>query len=155
MKPPPWLLLTLVLGLSARTVVADAPVNPYSGITGSNLFRLRGPDPPPPGPPPAPLPRVTLVGITTLLPEKCALLRVSLPARPPESAREISCILAVGQREGLVEVLAIDEITGSITINNSGTVMVLTLAKDGPRPQPMPPPLGPPPLPFPSRSQPP
>jgi hypothetical protein len=72
------------------------------------------------------------VGITTFG-DKRALLKVKFPARPPEPAREVSCILTVGQREGPIEVLEIDESAGSVRINNSGTEMVLTLAQDGPR----------------------
>jgi len=144
---PPWLLVTLALGLGAKAVVADTPANPYSRITGRNIFGLRA-ERQPPEPPAAPLPRVVAVGITTLLPNKCALLKVYWPARPPEPAREVSCILAVGQREGPIEVLEIDEGTASIKINNSGKVMVLTLAMDGPKPQTAPPAAGLPPLPF-------
>ena len=73
------------------------------------------------------------VGITTILGDKRVLLRVKFPAQPPEPAREASCILTVGQREGPIEVLKIDEIAGSVEINNSGAVMVLTLARDGPK----------------------
>ncbi len=36
-------------------------------------------------------------------------------------------------KEGPIEVLKIDETAGSVEINNSGTVMVVTLAQDGPK----------------------
>ena len=39
-----------------------------------------------------------------------------------------------GERVGAIEVLQIDERTGSIKFNNNGTVMLLTLEKDGVRP---------------------
>jgi hypothetical protein len=76
-----------------------------------------------------------LVGITTILQEKRALLEVEFPAQPPEPAKEVSCILTLGQREGPVEVLAIDEVTGTVRVNNSGTKMLLSFTRDGPRQQ--------------------
>jgi hypothetical protein len=119
------------------------------GIAGSNVFRLKPPQPPPPEPPPAPLARVKVVGITTFPGDKRALLKVYLPAIPPEPAKEVSCILTVGQREGPIEVLEIDEIAGSVKVKNSGTVMVLTLEKGSPRPENPSLPREPPPLPMP------
>jgi len=135
----------LVLSLSARFLVADTSGHPYTGIGARNVFGLlpprQAPDPPPP-----PLPKITLVGITTILHDKRALLKVQFPGQPPESAKEVSCILALGQREGPIEVLAIDETTGSVRINNSGTEMVLSFARDGPRQQDtLPPSVAPPP----------
>jgi hypothetical protein len=149
-----WLVSGLLLGLSARQLVADVPADAYLGIAGSNVFRLRSPLLEP-GPPPAPLPKVTPVGITTILNDKRALLRVSFPAHPPEPAKEVSCILTVGQREGPIEILGIDESAGSVKLNNSGTVMVLTLAQDGPRLQSQPPAPSPLQVPSPARLPPP
>jgi hypothetical protein len=92
------------------------------------------------------------VGITTLG-GKRVLLKVRFPAQPSAPASGASCILTVGQREGPIEVLEIDEATGSVKINNSGAVMVLTLAQDGPRLQTASPPERPPPLPSPPLPQ--
>jgi hypothetical protein len=147
-KLPVWLVGTVVLSLGATALVADTPGHSYVGIAGSNVFRLRPPARQATNPPPALLPQVIPVGITTILGDKRVLLRVKFPARPPEPAREVSCILAVGQREGPIEVLEIDESTGSVKINTSGTVMVLTLAQDGPRLQTASLPERPPPLPI-------
>ncbi len=122
-----------MLSLGATALVAATPGHPYVGIAGSNVFHLRSPALQATNPPPALLPQVIPVGITTILGDKRVLLRVKFPAQPPEPAREASCILAVGQREGPIEVLKIDEVTGSVKINNSGAVMVLTLARDGPK----------------------
>jgi hypothetical protein len=124
--------------MSAGLLGVQVAGNPYEGIASRNVFRLRPSLYQEQLPAPVLLPRVTLNGITTILGDRRALLRVTHPAQPPEPATEMSCILAVGQREGPVEVLVIDETAGSITINNSGTVMVLTLAKDSPQPQAMP-----------------
>jgi len=142
-------LAVFVCGMGAMALFADTPANPYWRIAGSNVFRLRAPEPHPPDPPPAPLPRVVPVGITTLLPGKRALLKIYFPAQRTESAREVACILAVGQREGAIEVLAIDEAAGSIRIKSSGTEMLLTLANDGPKGRPKSPPVGFPPPPLP------
>ena len=84
------------------------------------------------------------------MPGKRALLKVHLPAKPPESARKIACVLAVGQREGPIEVLDIDEAAGRVKVSNSDTVMVLTFEKDNSQTQT--PPLLPDLLPSPIQS---
>jgi hypothetical protein len=147
-RQPAKLLNGLVLSLSAALLVTGASGNPYLVITGRNVFDLRPKQTEVPAKPEVPLPKVTPLGITTILPGKRALLKLSFPSRPPEPAKEVSCILAVGQREGPIEVLAIDETAASIKLNNSGTIMVLTLDRDSPRPQASPPPPGPPPRPI-------
>ena len=153
-KAPAWLLSGVILGLSARLLIADTSDNPYRGIAGSNVFRLRAPPRQEPAPPAALLPKVTTSGITTMLPGKRVLLKVSYPSRSPEPAKEVSSVLTVGQREGPIEVLAIDETAGSVKVNNSGTIMVLTLDRDSPRPQPAPMPPNLPPGPPPGPRQP-
>ena len=115
-----------------------------------NVFGLKAPPPPPdPEANKPPPPKITPTGITTILGNKRALFKVQLPARPPEPAKEQSYILTVGQREGQIEVLDIDEVAGSIKFNNYGSVVTLTLEKDGaklPNTPPMAvPPPGPPP----------
>ena len=120
------------------------------GIAARNVFRLMPAQRQRTDPPPAPLAKVKAVGITTMLGDKRALLKVYLPAIPPEPAKEVSHILTVGQREGPIEVLEIAERAGSVTVNNAGTVMVLRLEQDGPRPQG--PSLPPPPTPLPMQA---
>jgi hypothetical protein len=132
-----------LLSLSAALLVTDAAGNPYGVIAGSNVFRLRPPPPQDSPTPPAIIPKVTPIGITTVLAKKMALLKVNFPSRPQEPAKELSCILGVGEREGPIEVVAIDETEGSVKINNSGTLMVLSLDRDGPRKPPSPIPPGP------------
>jgi hypothetical protein len=132
-KLPLWFIGLLTLSLNARLVVADTSGHPYTGIAARNVFGL--------GPlltqtlrlPQAPLPKIRLFGITTILHDKRALLKVEFPAQPPEPAKEVSCILSLGQREGPIEVLAIDETAGTVRVNNSGTEMLLSFASDGPR----------------------
>jgi hypothetical protein len=125
--------IILAAGHSLQAIVPDVAVNQYDGIPGRNVFGLR----PPPAPqtvaePPAALPKIILTGITTILDTKRALMKVAPPnARQVEPGKELSLILTEGQREGQVEVLQIDEKAGSVKVNNSGTVMVLTFEKDG------------------------
>ena len=135
--PPAWLWSSLAFVVSAGLLVAAPPGNPYLVISERNVFALRPPPPRHPEPLPAPLPKVVPDGISTIVGMKQALLKVYFPARPPEPAREESCVLAVGQREGPIEVLAIDEVTRSIEIENSGTTVVLSLDRDAPQ-QPSP-----------------
>ncbi len=121
----------------ANAIPAD---NLYQGIIDRNVFGLKAP-PPPPDPEankPAP-PKITPTGITTILGNKRALFKVQMPARPPEPAKEQSYIMTEGEREGQIEVLEIDEKAGSIKFNDYGTVVTLSLEKDGAKPQPGPP----------------
>ena len=147
-KLPPPLLVALVLGLGVGALVADTAAHPYLAIAGSNSFRLKSPQRQDPEPPAVPLPRIKLVGITTIG-EKRVLLKVYLPAGPTEPARELSCILTVGQREGPIEVVDVDELAGRVTVRNSGRVMLLTLENEKPGPQNAAFPPKPPPLPTP------
>jgi hypothetical protein len=151
-KLPSWLWIVLMLSLGAKASVAGTPGNPYLGIASNNVFHLKQPGPRVFDAPAVPLPRIKLVGITTFG-GKLALLKVYLPAKPPEPASEFSCILAVGQRSGVIQVLEVDELAGSVKVNNSGTEMLLTLEMDraGPQYPPLPPR---PPLPIRSTAQP-
>jgi hypothetical protein len=135
------LWIALAFSLSAEALFAGTAGNPYLRVLDRNLFDLRAPQRQRPEPPPAPLARVKVVGITTMLGAKRALLKVFLPAQPPEPANELACILKIGQREGPIEVLDIDEVAGLVQVNNAGTEMMLALQKDTSRPP------GPPPLP--------
>ncbi len=126
------LLGGVALGLGTQALVADAPDNPYQGIVERNVFNLKPPPRPEDNlPPAAPPPKITLTGITTILGNKRALMKVQEPPRPPQPAKEESYILTEGQRDGEVEVLAIDEQAGSVKVNNHGTVQELTFDKDG------------------------
>lgn len=132
-------LKILVLG-SALAGVARVPgvipqgnLDQYHAIPERNVFGLR-PPPAQPAPTNAPPPvrKITLTGITTILETKRALMKVA-PVGPKagEAGKEMSLILTEGQREDDIEVLRIDENAGSVKVNNSGTVMVLTFEKDG------------------------
>jgi hypothetical protein len=114
--------------------------NPYHQIAERNVFGLRPPQPPRVEPPPAPLPKIVLTGITTILGNKRALLKIQFPAQPSKPAKAESCVLAEGQRDGAIEVLEVNEKTAQVKVDNSGTVSVITFEK----PPPTPPPVAPP-----------
>ena len=146
------ILSVLLLCAGGSATGADS-ANPYQGIVDRNVFGLK--------PPPAPArpednkpppPKITLTGITTILGNKRALMNVAMPAKPPDPAKQKSFILAEGQRDGEIEVLEIDETSGTVKVDDFGTVMVLDINKDGAKlpataaaPMPMAPPPGAPP----------
>jgi len=112
---------------------ANAPASsafPYRAITERNIFGLK--PPPPPGsvePPKAPAPDLNLTGITTILGRKQALLKA--PAKAPQRPKDEYYILSEGEREGDIEVLAIDEVAAKVTLNNHGTVQTLDFVNNG------------------------
>ena len=126
-------LAAAVLAADGRAIVPDNASEQYQAIKERNVFGLRPPptQPPPSNAPPQ-LPKITLTGITTILGNKRALMKVlPLGLKPGEVAKELSLILTEGERESEIEVLQIDEKNGSVKVDNSGTVMTLTFEKDG------------------------
>ena len=128
-------LLAGVVGSAAAWGVTSEPAaSPYEGIVDRNAFGLKPPPPPPDPeaakPPPA---KITLTGITTILGNKRALMETPPPqGKPGEQPKgKQSYILTIGQREGDIEVLDIDEKAGSVKVNNAGAVVTLTFDKDG------------------------
>lgn len=135
-----------LLCIAARAVTPDpAPAaianeNPYSGIVERNVFALKAPVPPvvetkvDPGPPP---PKIILSGITTILGHPIALMKVTLPPKPPEpgkpppAATETSMMLSDGQRDGQIEVLQIDTAAKTVKVNNYGTEQLLSFDSNG------------------------
>ena len=154
-------IVVLVCGVCALApggLQAAAPASgdcPYQGIIDRNVFGLKEPPPPPePGPVKPPPPKITATGFVMIGVTKRALLKVMEPAKPPEPgkpptpAQEQSYILSEGERQGEVEVLAIDDKAGTIKVNNYGTEMVLSLITNLPAAAPAPV-TGPPPVPMP------
>jgi len=140
-------MLVNVKAATAATAGAS-PVGPYQDITQRNVFGLRAPPAQPrtivdPAPPSAS--KVILTGITTILGRPLALLKVQTPPRPGQAPAEQSHILTTGQREGGIEVLAINDEAGTVQVNEAGNVMTLDINRDGPKPpasaQPMQPPI--------------
>src|SRR5882672_2451492 len=124
-------LIGLLLGTGTRSMGVDS-ANPYQGIVDRNVFGLKPPPTPPrPEDNKPPPPKITLTGITTILGNKRALMNVAMPPKPPEPAKQKSFILAEGQRDGDIEVLEIDETSGTVKVDDFGTIMVLDINKDG------------------------
>ena len=119
------------LNMSADAAKLDSAGHPYSAIAATNVFRLKVPrEPKPPEPVPIPPPPlITLQGITTISGYREVLFKVTMPARPPEPAREIAYVLSEGQREGEIEVLEINERAGTARFRNHGVEQLLTLGK--------------------------
>jgi hypothetical protein len=133
----PWLaiLCGTGLGVAAYAVTPEPPLEQFRNIPQRNVFGLKsGEAEPQTATPRTPPPKLTLTGITTLLGNKLALMRAAIPAAPGAPAQEKPLMLSEGQREGSIEVLAIDPKAGSVRVNDAGEVMTLTFAKNGVKP---------------------
>ncbi len=97
----------------------------YQAIFQRNAFNLHEPPPPPKVEPPPPQINVKLAGITTF-PSKKALLVVKVANKPDDTP-----VMKEGEREGDVEVLAIDNAAGTVRIRSNGMEATLSLEKDG------------------------
>ncbi len=126
------LLGALLASGSAQAMSAEAASHPYQTIPKRNAFALKPPAPPETNLPPVLLPRITLVGLIITLGDKRALLNVQFPAKPSEPASEQSFLLSVGQRNGPIELLEIDENAGSVRLINSGTPVVVAFDRSSP-----------------------
>lgn len=115
-------------------VCSAAGESPYGGIVGSNIFKLKPPPPPTSSTEQekAPPPNITLTGITTIFGNKRAIMRTPpVAAKPGEPARDQSFFLAEGQQDGEMEVVEIDEKTGTVKVKYGGTPLTLTFDKNG------------------------
>jgi len=128
---------TLALALGALTVssgalalVSDSSSSPYRGIVERNVFNIHDAPPPPKVDPASllpPPPNIRLQGITDILGRKQVLFKVQLPPKAGAPAKEESFILTVGERQGEIEVLAIDPKAGTVVVRNYGVVTNLSL----------------------------
>ena len=117
---------------AAQAVTSDSSGSPYQAIVERNVFGLKAPPPPPdPEANKPPPPKILLTGITTILGNKRALMKMTPPATPGAPAKEQSFTLGEGQREGDLEVLEIDENAGTVKVNNFGTVTTLNWEDNG------------------------
>jgi len=129
-----WTAGLILVATATKGIVPDAPGNRYVGIADRNVFRLVAAPTNQPviTQPEAPRAKIIPTGIITgYLGGKRALFKVQFPAKPPEPAKEKSFVLAEGQRDGDIEVLEINESLGTIKFSNQGTLMTLSLEKDG------------------------
>jgi len=126
----------VVSALCAVAVTASALTeNPYDGIVGRNAFALKPPTPPAStAPAPVAPPGVELQGLTTILGRPQVLLKIKLIAHAPEPAKDQSVVLDVGQREGDVEVLAIDMAQGAVRLRNQGSELSLNMKDNASKP---------------------
>ena len=76
------------------------------------------------------LPKIKLVGITTISGNKRALLKVESTRNSPGPTQ--SLILGEHQKSGQVEVLEIDEKSASVRVSNSGVVTLLAFERTPP-----------------------
>ncbi len=130
------LIAALLAGFTLATF-AEIKDSPYQIIVDRNPFALK-PIPPPPPPPSneptntvAPPSDVKLTGITTLLGPPKVFLEIIDPqtkktSRPPG--------LLVGEKEGNVEILAIDPTEGTVHIRQGDTETTLDFDKNGLKP---------------------
>ncbi len=113
------------------------PGNPYEAIAGRNVFSLK-PPPPPPNPEDLikkdPPPKIRLQGLTTILGRRQVLFKSQTPAKPGQPAKDESYVLSEGERQGEIEVVAIDENAGTVKFNNHGTVETLNMKDDADKP---------------------
>lgn len=129
-----WALCT------AGAVTTDTPSRPYEEIVSRNVFGLK-PPPPPPNPEDnkPPPPNITLTGITTVVGKK-ALMETPPPAIKPGTPAGTAppgkqfYMLGEGEREGEIEVIAIDEVLGSVKVKNGAQEVTLTFEKNGVKP---------------------
>ncbi len=132
------LITTLCAGLATfgSTSFALTESNPYSPIVGRNVFALKPPTPVnnTPVAPVVAAPGIELQGITTILGRPQVLLKIKLPPRPPEPAKDQSFVLDVGQREGEVEVVSINMDSGTIQLRNQGSDLVLNMKDNAAKP---------------------
>ncbi len=135
----------LALFAAATVRADDASATPYQAIVARNVFGLKPPPTPPdPEANKPPPPKITLTGITTMLGNKRALMKVMMPPKPGTKQEEQSFILAVGQRDGEIEVLEIDDKAGTVKVNEFGTITNLSFENNGVKLASAPPPGAPP-----------
>jgi hypothetical protein len=102
----------------------------YKHIPVRNVFGLKPPVPPVQLiPQPLPTAKVNLTGVTTLLGQRRAILVITPPGKPAESK-----LIKEGDREGDLEVLSINELTGTVRIRNHNQETELSFADNSMKP---------------------
>jgi hypothetical protein len=132
------LLGLLVFGSAANTLRAASSQNPYGGIVQRNVFDVKPPAPIPlvEAPPTPQMPDIWLNGLTDILGKKQVMMKVRFPSKPP---KEESYILTEGQREGDIEILAIDVKAGTVKVKIFDQIRELSLEVNGVKPANAPP----------------
>jgi hypothetical protein len=117
----------VVLLWALMSVGQTSPSHPYAEIAARNVFGLRPPLSAPAQRPAAPLPKILLTGITTILGDKRALLKVTFPVQARQPAKEKLYILPEGHGEGSIKVLKVDVKSECVKVDNGGTIMEIAL----------------------------
>jgi hypothetical protein len=110
----------------AETIVSSD--NPYASIVIRNVFGLQPPRPVEETPPVETPPKITLDGIMCLTGQWQALFKVPDATHPGPVPNQAYCILGEGQQQDGIEVIRIDETTGSVTFNNHNVLQTVSLA---------------------------
>jgi hypothetical protein len=126
--------LLVLLTFPAAALTSD---NPYAAIITRNAFALNPPAPvtnAPAGPviPPS---DIEFRGLSTLLGRPQALINVKSKPKPPETPKDRSLVMDIGQREGEVELLEINMGEGSVKLRNQGNIVTMNLKDNSPKPQ--------------------
>lgn len=130
-------IFTFALIGFASSSFALTEANPYVAISGRNVFALKPPPPLTPLIDPAkntPPPNLELQGFTTILGRPQVLIKLKIPPRPPEPAKDRSLVMDVGQREGDVEVVEMDAYAGTVKLKNMGNLVSLNLKENSAKP---------------------
>jgi hypothetical protein len=118
----------LLAGSGLASALSQDASNPYSVISERNVFHLNPPPPPPePEKPKVDLPVIKLSGFFKVGAKTRALF--SSVSKNKEEGW-IYYNLAEGEKDGILEVVKIDEAEGKVDILNSGTRATLTLKED-------------------------
>lgn len=140
LQTPGFRLIVVLAGsvvLAAPASFALNADNPYAAIAGRNVFALKPPTPPPtvdPNKPNTPPPNIELQGFTTILGRAQVLLKIKLPPKPPEPAKDRNLVMDVGQPEDGVEVLEMDPYGGTVKLKNQGNIVSLNLKDNAAKP---------------------
>ena len=126
--------VVVLLSHAVRAESSDEapPASPYAAIVDRNVFNLKpAPPPGPVEPPPPPPTKIVLLGIVAGGFGPKEVMFKTPVGTPP---KETSYTLSVGQRDGDIEILDIDEKAGSVRLSNHGQEQTLTLEEHGMKP---------------------
>jgi hypothetical protein len=124
-------LLCCMLASAVWGVTGDTQMASYQQINERNAFNLK--PLPPPGPDPATLAatqqvNITFTGITSFNGVKKAYFRLPDGTKPGQFTYPT---IREGERDGILEVVTINEKAGSVVVKNAGAPMTLTFEANG------------------------